>query len=511
MIKPTLEEARNLAKGYNVVPIAFEMLADTFTPINLFLSLKDSYENCFLLESVDNGEQWGRYSFIGFNPKAEIKIENTMVTMIDENGITKNEINNPINFITELLSKYKSPKVKDMPKLTGGLVGYFAYDTIRYVEKRLKNTPVNDLDMPDCHFVLCDEIIAFDHLKNKIVIIVNVSIQGDLDKNYNEGVARTKEIAKEIMYATPVRKIKEPKGATAAIATVAAAASATSASATGEITISSNLTKDEFIANINAAKEYIRNGDIFQVVLSQRFEANNPPDSFDVYRMLRATNPSPYMYYFKFSDYYIAGASPEMLVSVEDNVISARPIAGTIKRGRDEKEDKEFENALISDKKEQAEHTMLVDLGRNDVGKVSRFGSVEVTHFMRVEKYSQVMHLVSDLKGELRDDRTSLDALMAVIPAGTLSGAPKIRAMEIIDELEKQKRGLYGGTSGYIAYNGDIDTCIAIRTVLFKNNKAYVQAGAGIVADSIPEKEFEETESKAKAMIKAIVEARDML
>src|SRR5665647_3491454 len=234
MIKPTLEEARNLAKGYNVVPIAFEMLADTFTPINLFLSLKDSYENCFLLESVDNGEQWGRYSFIGFNPKAEIKIKNATVTMIDKNGTTEIKTDNPINFITELLSKYKSPKVKDMPKLTGGLVGYFAYDTIRYVEKRLKNTPVNDLDMPDRHFVLCDEIIAFDHLKNKIVIIVNVSFQGDFDKNYNEGVARAKGIAKEIMYATPVRKTKAAKETKEAIAAI------------GEITISSNLTKDEF-------------------------------------------------------------------------------------------------------------------------------------------------------------------------------------------------------------------------------------------------------------------------
>jgi len=490
MLKPTLEEAKTMAKGYHFVPVAFEMLADTYTPINLFLTLKESSNNCFLLESADNGEQWGRYSFIGVHPKAEIKIKDCCVTFIDKNGISKSETADPVGFISKLLSAYSSPKVKGIPKLAGGLVGYFAYDTVRYIEKRLNHPPNDDLNMPDCHFLLCDEIIAFDHLKHKTIITVNVSTEGDFEKNYHAGAERAKEIAKQIRYSAPKMERQTPKG---------------------ELVINSNLSKEEFIAGVNTAKEYIKNGDIFQVVLSQRFVAENPPDSFDVYRILRATNPSPYMYYFQFNDYYIAGASPEMLVSVEDNMVSTRPIAGTVKRGQNEKEDKELENLLISDKKEQAEHTMLVDLGRNDVGKVSRFGSVEVTHFMRVEKYSQVMHLVSDVKGQLREDKTSLDALMAVLPAGTLSGAPKVRAMEIIDELENQKRGLYGGTVGYIAFDGDIDTCIAIRTVLFKNNKAYVQAGAGIVADSVPKKEYEETESKAKAMLKAIMEARDMI
>lgn len=490
MFYPTLEQAKELSKGYDVIPIAVEMLADTHTPINLFLSFKDSSENCFLLESAENGEQWGRYSFIGFNPAKEIIIKDSMVTIIDENGSTRKNINNPLEAISDIIKHYKSPKIKDMPKLTGGLIGYFAYDTVRYIEKRLKNTPQNDLDLPDCHFMLCDEIIALDHLKHKTIVIVNIPTNGDFEENYKKGSEKALEIARKIKNTVPIIKKAE---------------------SSDELIIKSNLSKEQYIAKVERAKEYIKDGDIFQVVLSHRFEAENPPDSFDVYRVLRATNPSPYMYYFKFKDYYIAGASPEMLVSVEDSTIFTRPIAGTVKRGKDEKEDKMLENSLLSDKKEQAEHTMLVDLGRNDVGKVAKFGSVEVLKFMGVEKYSQVMHLVSDIKATLKEGKTSLDALMAVLPAGTLSGAPKVRAMEIIDELEGQKRGLYGGTTGYISFNGDIDTCIAIRTVLFRNNKAYVQAGAGIVADSIPEKEYEETESKAKAMINAIMEARNIL
>jgi anthranilate synthase component 1 len=490
MFYPTLEQAKELSKGYDVIPVAFEMLADTHTPINLFLSFKDSSENCFLLESAENGEQWGRYSFIGFNPAKEIIIKDNKVTIIDENGTTNKITDNPLAIISEIMNQYKSPKIKDMPKLTGGLVGYFAYDTVRYIEKRLKNAPNNDLDLPDCHFMLCDEIIAFDHLKHRTIITVNIPTKGDFEKNYQIGSEKAVEIAKKIRIAPPVPEKSKPSG---------------------ELVIKSNLSKEQFTANVEKAKQYIKDGDIFQVVLSQRFEAENPPDSFDVYRVLRATNPSPYMYYFKFKDYYIAGASPEMLVSVEARTVFTRPIAGTMKRGRDEKEDNMLENRLISDKKEQAEHTMLVDLGRNDVGKVAKFGTVEVTKFMSVEKYSQVMHLVSDIKATLKDDKTNLDALLAVLPAGTLSGAPKVRAMEIIDEMELQKRGLYGGTAGYIGFNGDMDTCIAIRTILFRNNKAYVQAGAGIVADSIAESEYEETENKAKAMLKAIKEAREFL
>ena len=323
-------------------------------------------------------------------------------------------------------------------------------------------------------------------MNSKVIIIKNIKADRNIEKQYSEALNRFKKLEDKInsYFERPHSpgKLKD-------------------------FEVSSNISKEQFIENVNKAKEHIVNGDIFQIVLSQRFEIENPPESFNVYRLLRATNPSPYLYYFKSSSYSIAGSSPEMLVSVKDGIVKTKPIAGTMPRGKNEQEDKQLEKRLNEDSKERAEHTMLVDLGRNDVGKVSKFGSVEVTSFMKTEKYSKVMHLVSDVKGELREDKTALDALLAVLPAGTLSGAPKIRAMELIDELENKRRGLYGGTIGYIGFDGNIDTCIAIRTVLFKNNKAYVQAGAGIVHDSVPEKEFEETKNKALAMINAVKEA----
>jgi len=485
MLYPSLEEVKNYQEDYDLVPVFHELLIDSCTPIYIFNALRNSSENCFILESVDNRNQWGRYSFIGINPKSEIIIKNGEVTL-NQNGVTKTEpIQNPINYLTKFMSDYKSPSFLKYPKFTGGLVGYFGYDTIRYIEKRLINTPTDDINMPDAHLFLFDEVVAFDHLTNKAVIILNVK-KGNLVEQYNACKTKAEKIANTIKNYVP--KITSSKG-------------------TQEIVVTSNVTKEEFIENVLKAKEYIKDGDIFQVVLSQRFEVENPPDSFDVYRMLRSTNPSPYLYYFDMKDYKIAGASPEMLVNVTNGIVTTKPIAGTIGRGKDDAEDKIFEQELMNDKKERAEHTMLVDLGRNDVGKVSKFGTVEVTNFMSVERYSKVMHIVSDVKGILQDDKTSLDALMSVLPAGTLSGAPKIRAMEIIDELENRKRGLYGGTVGYLGFDGNMDTCIAIRTVLFKDNKAYVQAGAGIVADSVPEKEFIETENKALAVINAIIEA----
>jgi anthranilate synthase component 1 len=387
------------------------------------------------------------------------------------------------------MEEHKSPNFPNQPKLTGGLIGYFAYDTVRYYEKKLVNPPEDDLDMADCNLFLFDEIVAFDHLSNKAVITLNIKTGEDVDTKYAECEKRAKDIAQILKEYVPAPR---------------------KSSSSGEIKVTSNVTKQEFISNVEKAKEYIKDGDIFQVVLSQRFEIENPPDPFDVYRMLRSSNPSPYLYYFKHKDYCIAGASPEMLVNVTKGIVSTKPIAGTIGRGKDESQDKEFEQTLASDPKECAEHTMLVDLGRNDVGKVSKFGTVEVTDFMKIERFSKVMHIVSNVKGMLREDKTAIDALMAVLPAGTLSGAPKVRAMEIIDELENKRRGLYGGTVGYLAFDGNIDTCIAIRTVLFKNNKAYVQAGAGIVADSVPEKEFIETENKALAVINAIKEAAQL-
>lgn len=486
MIYPTIEEAKKKYSEYDVFPVTCEILSDSFTPIHIFKALKRDEENAFILETVNNGNQWGRYSFIGINPKVEVKINKGVAYCTKDGKTTEEKITNPVEYLQNILSHYKAPKIKHMPNFTGGFAGYFGYDTVRYTEKKLVHVPEDDTQMPDCHLFLYDEIVAYDHLSSKIIIIINIYNNKDLKEQYKAAQERMNKIIDKI---TSYFERPRPVGKVS------------------EITVNSNVKHDEFIKNVEIAKQHIVDGDIFQIVLSQRFEVDNPPESFNVYRMLRATNPSPYLYYFKNKDYNIAGASPEMLVNVTDGIVKTKPIAGTVPRGVTEEEDIALEKSLISDPKECAEHTMLVDLGRNDVGKVSKFGTVEVTSYMKVERYSKVMHLVSDVKGELQDGKNALDALMSVLPAGTLSGAPKVRAMEIIDELENKRRGLYGGTVGYIGFDGNIDTCIAIRTVLFKNNKAYIQAGAGIVHDSVPEKEFRETQNKAKAIINAIEEA----
>ena len=484
---PTIVEIKENFDGYRLVPVFYEILSDTVTPIRIYKALSENEENAFILESVDNKEKWGRYSFIGVNPKLEVKITNHMAEVVSKDDTVNEIIDNPVQFLSKIMEEYKTPRLKNKPNLTGGLVGYFGYDTVRYMEKKLVNIPEDDLKMPDCDLFMYDELVAFDHLSNKIIVIINIDMQDDIERQYYDAEEKAKNIIAKIENYSPKATEKELPDT--------------------DYKVKSNVTKEEYMANVEKAKDYIVNGDIFQVVLSQRFEIDNPPESFDVYRMLRATNPSPYLYFFKNKKYEIAGASPEMLVNVTDRIVTTKPIAGTIGRGVTEEEDKAFERQLNSDPKERAEHTMLVDLGRNDVGKVSKFGSVEVTSFMQTERYSKVMHLVSDVQGTLRDDKNAIDALLAVLPAGTLSGAPKVRAMEIIDEMENKKRGLYGGTVGYLGFDGNIDTCIAIRTVLFRNNKAYVQAGAGIVADSVPEKEFVETQNKALAVINAIREA----
>lgn len=488
MLYPSVDQVKELLTEYKTVPTFYEFLMDSCTPIQIFNSLHEAYENCFILESVDNIDQWGRYSYVGINPRAEITIKDHIATVSYSNGESKQmKVYNPIEFLSDILEQHRSPKFNDRPKLTGGLIGYFAYDMIRYFEKTLTNPPKDDLGMPDANLQLFEEIVAFDHLSNKAVIILNINAEDDIDAKYAECEKRKNEIIEIIRsYDPSKRKTKAHRG---------------------EVTVRSNITKEQYFRNVEKAKKYIKDGDIFQIVPSQRFEVDNPPDSFDVYRMLRSTNPSPYLYYFSHKDYAIAGASPEMLVSVNDGTVINRPIAGTIKRGETPEQDAKNEVQLLNDPKERAEHTMLVDLGRNDIGKIAEFGSVEVTDYMIVERYSKVMHLVSNVKGKLRDDKKPLDALMAVLPAGTLSGAPKVRAMEIIDELETTRRGLYGGTVGYLAFDGSIDTCIAIRTVLFKNNKAYVQAGGGVVADSVPENEFQESVNKSMAVINAIKEA----
>ena len=489
MLYPSKEEVKNLLLSYKTVPVFYEMLIDGCTPVGLFAALKENYKNCFILESVDNTDQWGRYSFIGIDPKMEVRIYGDEAEIITEGKSEKKKCENPIELFNSILSKRTSPVFLNRPRLTGGLIGYFGYDTVRRFEKKLVNVPEDDLKMPDSNMFLYDELVAYDHLTNKAVIILNINAGENLDAKYEECIKKSFEIGKILSEANPAfRSGENPK----------------------EIQVTSNVTKEEFISMVEAAKEHIVNGDISQVVLSQRFEVADPPAPFDVYRMLRSTNPSPYLYYFDHEDYCITGASPEMLVSVNDGSVITKPIAGTVGRGKTDEEDKALEQQLLNDPKERAEHTMLVDLGRNDVGKVCSFGTVNVTEFMRVERYSKVMHLVSDVQGKLADGKTALDALMSVLPAGTLSGAPKVRAMEIIDELENKKRGLYGGTVGYLSFSGNIDTCIAIRTVLFRNGKAYVQAGAGIVYDSVPEKEYEETKNKALAVVNAIAEAANL-
>ena len=432
---PSIEQVKDLLKDYKTVPVFYELLVDSFTPVQLFNCLHESYENCFILESVDSKDQWGRYSYIGINPKVRYTLKDH-TAVIKEQGKEPVSIStdDPISFFSDIIEQHKAPKFNGRPKLTGGLIGYFAYDMVRYFEKTLAEPPADDLNMPDADMHLFDELVAYDHLSNKAVIILNINASDNLEEKYASCERRKDEII-------GVLHSFQPKPVSISSDNV-------------NINIRSNISKEDYLKNVERSKEYIRNGDIFQIVPSQRFEIDNPPDSFDVYRMLRSTNPSPYLYYFSSKEYSIAGASPEMLVSVNDRTVITRPIAGTIKRGETMEEDIRNEAALISNPKERAEHTMLVDLGRNDIGKVSEFGSVNVMDYMIVERYSKVMHLVSNVKGTLRKDKKPLDALMALLPAGTLSGAPKVRAMEIIDELETVRRGLYGGTVGYLAFDG---------------------------------------------------------
>lgn len=486
MLKPSLEEVKQLAKQYNTIPVFYEFSADNQTPLNIYTAFAKNSKNSFILESVSNGVQWDRYSFIGFSPEKEIRMMGNAAEIRSGDAVQTEQVEEPIAFLKKMLAEYRAPSYPDAPHFTGGLIGYFGYDTVRYVEKRLTNVPEDDIHMPDCHLFLYEELIAYDHLTSNGIVILNLHTDGDLGAQYAAAQWRAEELAHIVRNYHCQPQETHHKG---------------------EAMVHSNLTKEQYSKMVQDAKEYIRNGDIFQIVLSQRFEISNPPDSFSVYRRLRATNPSPYLYYFHTPEYDVAGASPEMLAKVTNGIVHNRPIAGTKPRGKTAQEDAANEKALLADPKERAEHTMLVDLGRNDVGKVCEFGSVEVTRYMVTERASKVMHLVSDVEGRLRSDQTALDALMAILPAGTLSGAPKVRAMELIDQFENKKRGLYGGTVGYLGFDGNINTCIAIRTVLFANDKAYVQAGAGIVADSVPENEYYETVNKALAVINAIKEA----
>jgi len=493
MFFPELCEVKKLAVDNKLVPISMEVYADMETPISLSKRFEQS-RFCFLLESVEGGEKWARYSFIGRNPFLTVKSIDSKVYIEEKNGKVAELNGNPIEILKDLMNKYRGANVPGLPRFNGGAVGYFGYDLIRYYEN-LPDVPEDDIGLPECYFMFMDEVLVFDHLKQKIHIIVNLHVNGNIERAYNSTIERIKEIYREVLMSRwKISDSYKPEFE----------------STRKVFGFKSNISKEQFCENVVKAKEYIRNGDIFQVVLSQRLSVNTEKDPFDVYRVLRVINPSPYMYYLKFDDFKIAGSSPEMLIRVEDGSAETCPIAGTRKRGETGYDDELLEKNLLADEKELAEHMMLVDLARNDIGKISKYGTVKVKDLMHVERYSHVMHIVTNVQGELRKDKDSFDGLMSVLPAGTLSGAPKIRAMEIIDELETVKRGPYGGAIGYLSFNGNLDSCITIRTIIFKDGVAHVQAGAGIVADSVPENEYEESMNKAKALLKALEEVEEI-
>ena len=490
MFNLSVNEVKALSKDYNLIPVSMELYADMDTPISVFKRMRTD-KNCFLLESIGQNSVTARYSFIGRNPFLSFSCIGDEITVADYTGKTETYTGDAMKELEKIVTKYKAPELSDIPSFNGGAVGYFAYDIIRYYEE-LPMDVIDELHLPDMHFMLTDEIIAFDHSTQKIHIIVNVHAEGDIESQYKKATNRILDIRDEMSDLSKLMEKEERQYRSSS-------------------KVTSNVTKEEFCAAVERAKEYIKNGDIFQVVLSQRFTVETSVSPFNTYRALRLINPSPYMYFLDFGDYQIVGASPEMLVRVENGIVQTGPIAGTRWRGKTLEEDLKLEQELLNDEKEIAEHTMLVDLGRNDIGKVSEFGSVKVTRFKYVERFSHVMHIISDVEGKLRADKTCFDALSATLPAGTLSGAPKIRAMEIIDELETVKRSVYGGAIGYISFNGSFDSCITIRTGVFKDGKAYVQAGGGIVYDSVPEYEYNESVNKASAVLKAIEEAGDIV
>lgn len=489
MINPTIEKAIELSKDYKVIPVCKEIYSDFITPIQVLRKLKAVSSHCYMLESVENQEKWGRYTFLGYKPKLCVTCMNGRLKVTDINGhvIKDEETEHPADYINTLLEEYKSPKIEGFPSFTGGLVGYFAYDYIKYSEPKLNLDADDEEGFNDVDLMLFDKVIAFDNIKHKMIVIANAGTD-NITENYVKAVEAISEIVNLIKHGKNA-EIEKPR-------------------------LMSDYRRlfeeKDFCSMVERAKKYIYEGDIFQVVLSNRLEADFEGSLFDTYRVLRAINPSPYMFYFGGSEIEVVGASPETLVKLENGVLHTFPLAGTKPRGTTKEEDIALERELLSDEKECAEHNMLVDLGRNDIGKISRFGSVEVEKYMSIERYSHVMHIGSTVKGEIREDCKVTDAVDAILPAGTLSGAPKIRACEIINELENNKRGIYGGAIGYIDFTGNLDTCIAIRIAFKKNGKVFVRSGAGIVADSVPINEYNECINKAKAVMTAIEISQEM-
>lgn len=495
----SLTDVKELAKkdDYRLVPLIRELMADIATPVQVMRKLKNVSDHCFLLESVEDSRQWGRYSFLGYEPTMQITLKDHVLTVTNVNGeVNQIKTNEPGAFISSLVSENKSPRIEGLPTFTGGLVGYFSYDYMQYPEPSLHFKAKNEYDFSDMDLMLFENLIVFDNLRQKIMLIANVhvpksdsvsvevaddSFDTELKKEYEKALKKLDEMENLIING-PCKEIEK-----------------------GRLLeeIKPVFSKEEYCEKVNAVKQHIVDGDIFQLVLSNPMEAKFEGSLFDTYRVLRTTNPSPYMFYFS-GDTEIAGASPETLVKVTDGVIRTFPLAGTRPRGATYEEDIALEKELLADEKERAEHNMLVDLGRNDLGKLCKFGTVEVEKYMEIERYSHVMHIGSSVKGQLLDGKNAVEAVDSVLPAGTLSGAPKIRACQIIDELEGIKRGIYGGAIGYVDFTGNLDTCIAIRLAYKKSGKVFVRSGAGIVADSVPENEFIECTNKAKAVVNAI-------
>lgn len=478
-ILPEFREVKKIAESgqYNVVPISCEILSDFTTPIETMKILKNVSTHCYMLESAVADEQWGRYTFLGFAPKLEI-------TCIDgemQIGNVKIETENPSEHIRQILADYKSPRFAYLPSFTGGLVGYFSYDYLGYSEPSVRCRVEDSEAFKDVDLMLFDKVIAFDHVRQKIILIVNMSLD-DIEVGYNKTVLELKQLVELLKKGEKKQETKE--------------------CLMGEVI--PLFEKEQFCGMVEQAKQYIREGDIFQIVLSNRLSAPFEGSLLNTYRMLRTINPSPYMFYFSGTDVEVAGASPETLVKLENGILHTFPLAGTRPRGKTNEEDRALSQELLADEKELAEHNMLVDLGRNDLGKISRFGTVKVEKFHTIEYFSHVMHIGSTVRGEICKGKDALDAIEAVLPAGTLSGAPKIRACQLIGELENNKRGIYGGAIGYIDFTGNMDTCIAIRIAYKKNGKVFVRSGAGIVADSVPEKEYTECINKAKAVVDAL-------
>ncbi|RBP66690.1 anthranilate synthase component I [Alkalibaculum bacchi] len=483
-VKPNLNELKQFAKSgqYKTAPVCMEILSDFGTPIQVLQILKNVSTHCYLLESVSDHENWGRYTFLGYDPKLEITCLDGQLRI----GSMRFETTNPGTYIKQIIEEHKSARPDGMPPFTGGLVGYFSYDYLKYAEPSLQLDGRDTEGFNDIDLMLFDKVIAFDNYRQKIMLIVNISL-ANCETEYNRALLELAQMASLLKTGTPR---EEPPGHLRS-------------------QLQPLFSQKEYCQMVEQAKHHIREGDIFQIVLSNRLAADYEGSLLNTYRMLRTVNPSPYMFYFSTSDMEVAGASPETLVKLENGVLHTFPLAGTRPRGTTKEKDDALAEELLADPKELAEHNMLVDLGRNDIGKISRFGSVGVEKYHEIERYSHVMHIGSIVRGELAEGKTAMDAVDAILPAGTLSGAPKIKACQLINDLENNKRGIYGGAIGYLDFAGNLDTCIAIRIVYKKNNKVFIQSGAGIVADSVPETEYQECLNKAAAVVKALHEAEE--